>query len=664
MQRLRVSFGVLFLLYVLCLDTQAQALKPLTVSASDQIHPKYPHQIELVELENFLGHTIDYKENPLFASRVATAQLPGVTERLPEEPLVLIPYEAVGGYGGTLRGTALSYEASTSEIMSWRQANLVRFSSDTSTIVPNVAKSWKWNPDYSRITFFLRKGHRWSDGAPFTTDDVVFFFEDIILNKEIHPETPPPWRNFDVKVSKIDATTVTLIFEKPFPSLLFYLGGNGSYHDPFAPKHFLSRFHIRYNPHADREARTRGFENWVAQFRVYWNKWKDTVLSTPHGLEVPTLESHVLESAPTPQNRIFVANPYYFKIDTAGNQLPYIDRHHERFLEKKDWIEEIIAGRIDQKSQNMPLNQYPLLNANQDKGNYILQLPINGSGPAILFNKTHKDTVKKKIYASPKFNYAASLAINRRQINDALFLGLCKPQQAVPQNVPFVTDEDKQFKSRYDPEMAGKLLDEIGLKMGPDGFRLRPDGKPLVIRWDYTMQYVWTHEMPRLIAGYWNAVGLRVELKEVPTKLARARQIANENDISNEWWAPFETTLFASPHLFMPPYGMAYPVSGVAWWQWKQSSGKLGEKPPPWVENLWEIGAEFAAVAPGSDWYNALGKKIIHINQEYLSVIGILAEVPLLTVVSRRLGNVPKMNINSYFYGYAYPYRADQWYFK
>ena len=172
------------------------------------------------------------------------------------------------------------------------------------------------------------------------------------------------------------------------------------------------------------------------------------------------------------------------------------------------------------------------------------------------------------------------------------------------------------------------------------------------------------YTLPKLIVGYWNAVGIRVDLREVSSSEARKKQFANTNDISNEVFSPFEPTLFASPNTFMPPYGTSNPVTGIAWWQWKNSNGKLGEEPPLWVKNLWEIGETFVSLVPGSDWYNALGKKIIQINLKNLSVIGTLAEVPLITVVSNRLDNVPQWKINAYNYGYAYPYRVDQFFFK
>lgn len=605
-----------------------------------------------------------FNENPMFAEKVKKGELPPVEERLPKEPFVVTTYDEIGTYGGTLRGISISYESGTSEIMSWRHVNMVRFDDDCSTIVPNVAKEWRWNDDFTEITFTLREGHRWSDGAPFTVDDVVFWMDDIILNNEIHKATPSPWGSVGSSVEKIDDITVKFKFDKPFTGLLYYLGGGGSYFVPWAPKHFFEQYHIKYNPNANEEAIKNGFDNWVQQFTSYWNKWKDAIVSSAYGLEVPTLGSHILLKEPTTQRRVFVANPYYFKVDTAGNQLPYIDYHDERFLHKGLWPLEIMNGNVDQKAQNMPLNIYPVLKEDEKKGGYTLQLPLGMVGPTFIFNMTDKDPVLRKIYGDVRFRYAMSLAINRDEVNETLFLGLGTPEQALPQNVPYVTEEDKKFMTEYDPARANKLLDEMGLEKGADGIRMRSDGKPLTILWEYTLQYVWSAEFPALIAEYWQNVGVNVLLKEVNTQLCREKQKANTLDITSEWMAPYEPSMISSPQLFVVPYASFWPIMGTPWMDWKTSDGKSGEEPPSWVKRLWEIADEFKTTVPGSERYMELGKEMIALNFENLVVIGTLGEIPLITVVNNRMGNVPKWKVNSTYYGYAYPYQADQWFIK
>ncbi|MCG8684191.1 MAG: ABC transporter substrate-binding protein [Desulfobacterales bacterium] len=659
----RLLFCFILAMLTLSLSAHASEKWPI-VSQPGGFETGFPGQTELQAYERFLNQTLTFKENPIFSSKVASGSLPPVTERLPSEPLVILPYDAIGKYGGTLRGLALSYESGTSEILSWRHTNLVRFSDDTRTIVPNVARAWQWNEDYTQITFFLRKGHRWSDGAPFTADDVVFWFNDIIMNKDIHPTAPTPWQGLNARVQKKDSTTVTFTFNKPYVTLLYYLAGVGSYYDPYAPLHFLKQFHIKYQPKADDLAQKKGFKDWTKLFKRYWNKWTDAVVMNPEGLDVPTLESHILEKAPTQKGRTFVANPYYFKIDSAGNQLPYITRHQERFLKRDQWAEEILSGRVDQKSQNIPLHLYPKLVKHESKQNFRLELPHNGAGPAIIFNKTHKDPVLRDIFLDTRFNKAMSLAINRDKLNQQIFLGLCRPQQALPQNTSFITDEQTEYMAVYNPEKANALLDEMGLKKDADGFRTRPDGNPLVINWIYNIQYVWSRDLPDMISQDWQALGIRVKLTEMTTEQTRKRQAANELDITNEWFSPFEPTLFATPETFMPPYATAHPIMGAPWLQWRDTNGESGIQPPKWVTELWDLGRDFVGTIPGTDWYDAVGREIVRINLENLTVIGTMGKVPLITIVSNRLGNTPTWNINSYFYGYTYPYRPEQWFFK
>ncbi len=635
-----------------------------TVADTKGIKTKFPQQLELNKYEKQTGKKLTFHENPLFAERVKKGELPPVAKRLPAEPLVVLPYNRIGKYGGKLRGISIAYESGDSEILAWRQANLVRFSDDLSTIVPNVAKAWKWNKAHTEITFTLRKGHRWSDGAPFTADDIVFYMNDIMLNKGLFKVTPSPWGDIGASVEKINEVTVKFKFKKPYMGMLYRLAGSGSYFDPFAPKHFLKKYLPKYNPNANAEAIKNGFDNWQQQFGVYWNKWKDAIVSSPYGVKVPTLESYLLLKAPTTERRVYIANPYYFKVDTAGNQLPYINYQDERFLEKQLWPLEIMNGNVDEKAQNMPLNIYPLLKKNENKGHYTLQLPPGMIGPAIIFNLTDKDPVLKKIFGDVRFRYAMSLAINRDQLNKALFLGLGTPEQALPQNVPYVTEKDKKFMTEYNPKRANEYLDEMGLKKGPDGIRLRPDGKPLTILWEYTLQYVWSDQFPALVADYWRAVGVNVILKEVTTQLTREMQKSNKLDITNEWLAVYEPAMIEAPQRFLPPYAAFWPIMGLPWMDWKNSNGASGEEPPVWVKRLWKIADEWITVAPGSARYLELGREVIKINQEHLVVIGTLGKIPLITEVSNRLGNTPKWKINSSSYGYSYPYRPDQWYIK
>ena len=641
--------------------TSAVAAGCPTVAEPAGLKMGFPHQIELADLKKQTGATLKFSERPDFAAQVAAKKLPPVAQRLPEEPLVLLPYADCGKYGGTLRGFARAYESGTSEILSWRQLNMVRYSDDMATVVPNVAKGWKWSDDYTEITFYLRKGHKWSDGKAFTADDVTFWANDIINNKEIHKETPFPW-TIGMRAEKIDETTVKLIFDKPYPALLQYMSGIGSYFTPYANMQFLAPLHIKYNSKANEEAKAAGYDDWVAQFGVYFNKWKDAVVAAPEGIKVPTLESHLMIDIDT-QRRIYVANPYYFKVDSSGQQLPYVEKMNERFLAKELWPIEIMNGNLDFKAQNMPVPDYPVFKENEAKGNYKVTLPPSALGPVLIFNQTHKDPVLRKIYADVRFRQAMSLAINRDEINELIFLGLSEPRQAVPV-AGFTKPEDENYMIDYDPKRANALLDEMGLKRGSDGIRLRPDGKPLTVLWEFSTQFVFASEFPTIIAGWWNDVGINALVKEVTSQVLREKGAANDIDIAMEWDETFEPVLISNISAMVVPFSDFTPLMGVPWRDWLNSGGTSGEEPPKWAKRLNEIAEVWPTLVPGSDKYTKLARELVKIHLDNLIIIGTVGRIPKPNVVSNRLGNVPQYEIANYGYGYAFALRADQWYIK
>jgi peptide/nickel transport system substrate-binding protein len=624
-----------------------------------------PYQLDLPDYEKQLGRKLSLNENPMFAKQVNAGNLPPVSDRIPTEALIYLPYDNCGKYGGMLRGLSKALESGTSEILSWRHVNLVRLSDDLQTLVPNVAKSWKWNDDFSSLTMSLRKGHKWSDGVPFTTDDVVFYIDDIIKNKDLHSVVPSNWMvgGKPVEVTKINAQTFRFDFAAPYPGLLHYLATGGSYFAAYAPKHHYTKYHIKYNNNADKEAKTAGHEGWVQRFGLIWHKWKDAENITPHALTRPTLESHIIEVETNTQRRQYITNPYYFKVDTAGNQLPYIDRHNERFLDQKLFVLSVMNGEVDQKAQTIGLSSYSVLKENEVKGGYSIQLPPGNNGPPLVFNQTHTDHRLRKIYRDVRFRKAMSLAINRDELNEVLWFGLGTPEQALPLGVPFVTDLDRNYMISYDPGKANSLLEEMGMKRGSDGIRLHPDGKSFTILWEYSLQFAGSSDFVTLIRDYWKAVGINVTLKEVTSQLTREKATNSTSDINMEWDVPFEPNLISQIDYYIPPYGDIGPLVGVQWRDWINSKGGAGEEPPDWAKRLFELSEEWKTVLPGSDRYMRIGKEMVRINLDQMVIIGTVGKLPGPTIVSNKLRNVTEWTVQNYNYGRTYPFRADQWYF-
>jgi peptide/nickel transport system substrate-binding protein len=630
----------------------------------------YPQQYELAEFQTDANCKLSFTGRTEYSPRLTEigflpATLPPLAERLPEEPLVVVPYDAVGTYGGRATGASIAPEAGNSEWLSVRHVNLLRFLDDLKTIVPNMAKDYKWNDDYTQLTMTLRKGHKWSDGQPFTTEDMVFWWEDIILNKDLYPTVPSFWMygGEPMKVEAVDAETVNFKFAAPAPAFATLLAT--TYTAEFAPKHFLTKFLPKYNPAANDEAIAAGFPSWKEQLFSYYGEWQDS----QHHFGIPKLEAWI-KIEETPEHQVFYANPYYYKVDTAGQQLPYINELEEVYADDPQLIElKVINGEVAMKAQSLQIGSLPLFQQNQDKGNYDIQMAAGaGNGRTYVFNATSKDPELAKIFSNPLFSKAMSLALNRDEINKTLCFSLCTPTQGVPvhRSVSFAKPEWFTKDIEYDPDQANQILDDIGLKKGSDGFRLRGDGQPLVIHLIYAIQWG-DPALHELAKEYWEAVGVKVELKEISTEAYRAMASNNDHDIQvTNSGTEVEAPLYSNPFRLYPPFGDAAlePLTGGPWMDWHNTNGAKGIEPPDDIKPLWDMTDKWKSSLPGTDTYITLGQQLVEVQLKHFFIIGTITSPPAFTIVSRALGNVPTYTVNAFEYYRSYPYRTDQWYFK
>jgi len=658
----------------------AAAQCPALTLADDQgIESEHPQQFELAEFQDGAGCELGFSENPAIAELNARITgnpetLPPVAERLPSEPLVVVPYQSIGRHGGTLDGLSNATEAGTSDLLSIRHVNLVRYSDDLQTIVPNVARSWEWNDDYTELTMVLREGHKWSDGAPFTAEDIAFWLNDLILNENIFPSTPTTWL-FDgepMGAEAVDETTIRFTFPVPTPGILNRFAV--SYIQPFQPKHFLSQFHGDYNDTAQSLAEERGYESWGELLNVYYggSDWKDVPSPLLQGVDdqvMPTLESHILIEEST-EGRRLVANPFFHMVDTQGQQLPYISEIDERYVPDKEVRNlRITSGAVDYKSQNVFLEDFPLYKENEERGNYSVQL-ARGLGENIFysFNTTHKDPVLREIFNDVRFRQAMSVALDREEINELVYLGQGEPQQSVPADpntVGFVTDEHLNTLIQYDPDMANQLLDEMGLTDSDnDGVRERPDGQPLVLQLAFSNQGapVRLHEV---VQGHWADVGVRMDAREVTSDEYRASAQANDLDLTV--WKNDNTsgpTISQEVIMLAPPFGDQFnPGTGFEWAAWIRTDGAEGIEPPDDAKRLVELASEFQQLPLGSEESNRVGAEIVDIHVNNLWKIGIIGNVVTPAIVHNDLKNVPTFTAKTYDYYWVYPYRPAQWYF-
>ncbi len=640
---------------------------------------KYPLQYERAEFEELAGCTMEFSENPAIAELNGMIRnnpdLPPLAERLPEEPLVVAPYVSIGTYGGTFDALSNATEAGTSDFLSTRHVNLVRYSDDLETIVPNVARDWSWNDDFTELTFYLRKGHKWSDGEPFTAEDVKFWYDNLALDPNIN-EKPKDYvlvGGERMTVEVIDPETVVFKLPAPKPGLLAHFAT--SFAQGFQPKHFLGQFHPDINPEADALAQSLGFENGYAVIMAYYGNsdWTDTpspMLNSPDKVAnmpadaVPTLESFFVVRDTT-EGRHYVANPYFFMVDTAGNQLPYINEQDELYANDQEVrLLKLVNGEADYKAQSLQLSDVPLLLENQEKGDYTIQLKPKIAMHAISFNITSEDEAKREVFGDLRFREAMSLAMNREEINQVAYFGQGTVQQYIGFSPApeFVDEKWLTYATEFDPERANALLDEIGLvDADGDGFRDLPNGEPLVLNLQFATQGI-AGQVVELLGQNWRDVGINSTVKEVTPDEYRSAQSSNQLDVG--LWEKSQPLgiILGNNELWVPPFENYFGHrTGMLWAEWVDSEGASGVEPPDYVKQLIADINAFQSTPSGTAEFAEIGARLVENMTSNLLFLG-TALTPDPIYSRNVLKNVPEFKTASYEYYRTFPYRPQQWF--
>ena len=660
-------------------EALAAACPAVTVAKDMGITGKFPQQFELAEFEKLAGCKLTFSENPdigkLNGRIRGNPELPPLAQRLPEEPLVVAPYDSIGKYGGTFDVLSNATEAGTSDFLSVRHVNLVRYSDDLTTVVPNVAKDWKWNDDYTQLTFYLRKGHRWSDGAPFTAEDVKYWYDNLALNPDVMEKAKDyvlvAGERMEVVV--VDPQTVVFNLPAPKPGLIAHFAT--SFAQGFQPKHFLGKWDPKLNPDADKMAKAAGFENGLEVISNYYGNsdWTDTpspllrspvkVASLPADV-VPTLESH-LTIADTTDGRHLVANPYFHMVDTAGNQLPYISEQDEVYINENEVrILKLVNAEVDYKEQSLQLASAPLLLENQEKGDYTIDLRPEITISTFAFNVTSEDPEKRKVFGDLRFRQAMSVAMNREEINEVAYFGMGEPRQytGFSPNPDFVDPKWSQHFAQYDPKMANSLLDSIGMKdTDGDGFRELPNGEQIVINLQFSTQGI-PGQTVELVGQHWSNVGIKTTVKEVTPDEFRSAQSSNKLDVS--MWRKGQpiAIVLGNNELWVPPYSDYFGSrTGMLWAEWVDSKGASGAEPPDYAKQLIADVNAFQSAPVGTPESNKLGARMVENLTGNLLFIGAV-KAPAPIYHRNALKNFHSFRTHSYEYYRSYPYRGMQWY--
>ena len=639
---------------------------------------EYPQQYNLDEYQKLANCKLQFSVNPnaskLNARIRGNSKLPPMAQRIPEDALVVVPYDSIGKYGGTFDMISNATEAGTSDFLAIRHVNLVRFSDDLTTIVPNIAKGWKWNSDFTQLTFFLRKGHKWSDGQPFGAQDVKYWYDNLTMNPSVI-EKPNDYALVGgerMQVLVIDPQTVQFNLPAPKPGLLAHFAN--SYAQGMQPMHFLGKWDPLLNPDADKNAQAIGFKDGYEVISNYYGNsdWTDTpspMLRNPDKVAklpadtMPTLESHILVAEST-EGRHLVANPYFHQVDTSGNQLPYISEQDEIYVNEDEVrLLKLVNAEVDFKAQSLQLSTAPLLLENQEKGDYTVDLRPEITLLTFGINMTHENLEKRKVFSDLRFRQAMSVAMNREEINEVAFFGMGEAKQYVGFSPApdFLDERWKQHYAQYDPALATKLLDRVGLKdVDGDGFLELPNGEKLVINLQFAVQGA-PAALVELVGQHWGAVGIQTTVKEVTPDEYRSAQSSNKLDVT--MWRNGQplAIVLGTAQIWVPPYHDYFTVrTNMLWAEWVDSNGASGVEPPDYAKQMIKDINAFQSTPVGTPESDALGARLVQNLVENLLFIGTV-QVPAPIYHRNVVQNFTTYKTHSFEYYRSYPYRPTQW---
>mgnify|MGYP005845437481 CR=1 len=605
-----------------------------------------------------------YSEAPMLAELVKAGKLPPVDERLPLEPFVVdkgvliseqdLPDWQPGKYGGTLRVGHSVANWNPDVFVMMDEAMLQGQGIGMEGIRPNVVESYKVENDNKDFTFTIRRGLKWSDGEPVTTEDVRFTFEDMYGNELLYPNgLPNEFRvGFSVKGEKgtltiIDDYTFKISFPKPYGGFIrnMWIEGWKGYTLVINPAHYLKKFHIKYTPLEEMQPEMAKMNLTDEWWQYFANKrCQNWDMTNPRCVDYPGLYPWIPKASGNPSVLMWERNPYYFKVDSAGQQLPYFDKIVSQQVENVEMLNlKLLTGEIDFMRESTALVKIPLYKENEEKAGFrvvLTDMHVDSSG--LRLNQTFDDPDWRQVSQDIRFRRAVSLAINRQELIDNVYYGYASlPLELVGEEY-----------SRYDPAAANALLDEMGLtERDAEGTRLYPSGKPIQILLEHGAHAPDIAPVADLTAQYLKDIGIKVTVKQIDPSLWGQKWDANQ----------IQATVMWSHDRGWDNDAVSGSVNraGREWDRWMATEGKEGIEPPEWAKKAYDIDKRRWEVISGSDEYKAIVAEGTAWCRENLPYINYVENVKYPMVVSARMGNVPQSG-----FAIAANFSGEQLFFK
>ena len=609
------------------------------------------------------------KESPDLARLVADRKLPPLAERLPSSPLV-VQAEKVGKYGGALRRGLRGSADHNGILRIVGNQGLVRWNLGFTQVLPSVAERWEVNADATEFTFHLRPGMRWSDGKPFTADDVVFAIEECCKNTELFRSAPSAIviDNKPGTATKVDDTTVRFTFAAPYALFLETLATPLGQYPTLFPKHYASQFHPKFNPDLAKLVQQANLSDWPSLFRV---KLGDVEIPSRWGNpDKPVLDPWVIKEPYTggATRVVMERNPYFWQVDQEGHQLPYIDRLTLGISQDVESLMiDAVSGRLDLQDRHIDaLQNKPTLSRSAQRGGYrLVELVASGAQQMQIYpNITHKDPAMRAMFANKEFRQALSLGINRAEIIELIYLGQSEPYQMGPRpGHPWYHEKLARQFTQFDQAQANAILDRLGYnRRDGQNMRLRPDGQKVFFAIDVIpVLYPDQVDALELVKRHWAAIGVDIKVNTIERALYYTRGDNNDHDAA-VWPGPGGLDPMLDPRDAFAQHtqGTRY---AIPWAQWYVSGGRDGQEPPEHQKQRMRLFDQARGTAD-LEKRGAIMKQIFDIAAEQFEPIGICLAVNTFGVCRTNLQNVPAKYPNSWAWPNPGPSLPQQFFFS
>ncbi len=607
------------------------------------------------------------KEAPMLVDMVKAGTLPSLDQRLPQEPMTIEPVDKLGQYGGTVVWMAQGEAPGALQLLAFNDGFAKYTREATTALRPNLCTSWEWNDAATELVLHMRKGVKWSDGESLTMDDWIWWWENMVLDETVAYAPPSGTRvaGQNMTLEKVDDYTVKLTFAGPNPLFMFQMnrgGGDRGSTYQVVPSHFMEQFHPKFN--------TALAKDDVADLRDH--------LTNRYQYAMPHFGPWVVTSFTAGQKETLERNAYYWKVDTAGNQLPYMDNMEAQCAASWELIvTKIIAGEVDISWDSL-IKDWSVIQENQAQGGYTTMMwsTLNAVDTGMLFHYCYDDpgltAYPDGLLWQRNFRRALSAALDRERMNDIVYSGLGKPRQFAMPAVGAEYDSPrgqeilKAWESqdlKHDPEQAKAWLDELGVvDVDGDGYRERPDGSKLELMLDIDVNNGNYTKAGELAQEDYKKVGLNLVLNVIDGTLTDERATNGESLFRARGGGA--SGLIAAPGHWAPVENTGYTIAGPPYGRWYQTGGKEGVAPPAgsFIERLQQAYGK-AIVLADADAQKAaiLDAYQIHVDEGPIQ-LGYVQLPNQLVAVKNNMHNVPANGIwATWTFGWPGAGDPEQW---